>query len=58
MTFTVPYYCKSGSEERVFIPDTAGADPCNTAKDIVIVLYERPIVTNETFVGQGSKLAV
>lgn len=58
MIFLLPYCWISGSEKRVFIPDTAGTDPCNAAKDIVIVLNKRPIDTNDTFVSEGSKLAV
>ncbi len=46
------------SEECVFPPDATGAAPCNAAKDIVVVLFECTVITDDTSVNEGGELAV
>jgi hypothetical protein len=48
----------AGSEESIFFPNAAGAASGNAAKDIVVVLFESSVVTDDTSVNEGGELTV
>ncbi|MGZ3597654.1 MAG: hypothetical protein ACXWMS_08350 [Syntrophales bacterium] len=49
---------RADSEESVFLPNAAGSASGNAAKNIVVVFFGCTIVTDDTSVNEGGKLAM
>jgi len=48
----------AGLEKDVFFPDAASFASGNAAKDIVVVFFERSIITNDASINERGELAV